>query len=89
VESKLKLTTVYKGTKVKQIEKTDGGYGLQLDSGQTLFADSAIVTTPHQSIYSMFPKEAGLEYLHDMTSTSVATVALGFKEEDVHNEYDG
>ncbi|BBP88263.1 hypothetical protein BsIDN1_18810 [Bacillus safensis] len=27
--------------------------------------------------------------MHDMTSTSVATVALGFKEEDVHNEYDG
>ena len=89
VESKLKLTKIYKGTKVTQIEKADGGYGVQLDSGQTLFADSAIVTTPHQSIYSMFPKEAGLEYLHDMTSTSVATVALGFKEEDVQNEYDG
>lgn len=36
VESKLKLTKIYKGTKVTQIEKAEGGYGVQLDSGQTL-----------------------------------------------------
>ncbi|MGE6630870.1 protoporphyrinogen oxidase [Bacillus sp. NPDC077027] len=89
IEKKLKLTKIYKGTKVTQIERSEQGYDIQLDNGGTLYADSAIVTTPHQSIYSMFPKEAGLDYLREMTSTSVATVALGFQDEDVHIDKEG
>lgn len=53
IEKQLKLTKVYKGTKVTKLSHSGSGYSLELDNGVTLDADSVIVTAPHKAAAGM------------------------------------
>ena len=57
IEERLHPDSVLKGVRVEQIEKAEnGGYSLFLNNGESLEADSVIVTTPHPTIPTMFPQ---------------------------------
>ncbi|MDR4434623.1 protoporphyrinogen oxidase [Bacillus tequilensis] len=89
IEKQLKLTKVYKGTKVTKISRSDTGYSLELDNGVTLDADSVIVTAPHKAAAGMLSELPAISHLKNMHSTSVANVALGFPEGAVQMEHEG
>lgn len=80
IEKQLKLTKVYKGTKVTKLSHSGSGYSLELDNGVTLDADSVIVTAPHKALAGMLSELPAISHLKNMHSTSVANVALGFPE---------
>lgn len=78
IEKQLKLTKVYKGTKVTKLSHSGSCYSLELDNGVTLDADSVIVTAPHKAAAGMLSELPAISHLKNMHSTSVANVALGF-----------
>lgn len=89
IENRLESTKIYKGTRAVQIEQQQGKYLIELDNGQQILADAAIVASPHKSISSLFGHKEELDYLKSMTSTSVANVALGFPDSTVEMEHEG
>lgn len=88
-ESKLTDTRILKGIKVEAIEKSGAHYSLKLSSGEMMEADALIVTTPHQHTAGMLPDKENFQYMQEMPSTSVATVAMAFPEEAVPIEGNG
>ncbi len=88
IEKQLKLTKVYKGTKVTKLSHSGSGYSLELDNGVTLDADSVIVTAPHKALAGMLSELPAISHLKNMHSTSVANVALGFPEGSVQMEHE-
>jgi oxygen-dependent protoporphyrinogen oxidase len=82
-ESKLTDTKILKGVKVESIAKNAAGYILRLSNGEIIEADSLIITTPHQQTANILPDKENYQYMQEMPSTSVATVAMAFPEEDV------
>lgn len=89
IEKQLKLTKVYKGTKVTKLSHSCSGYSLELDNGVTFYADSVIVTAPHKAAAGMLSELPAISHLKNMHSTSVANVALGFPEGSVQMEHEG
>lgn len=82
-ESRLTDTKILKGVKVESIAKNAAGYILRLSNGEMIEADSLIITTPHQQTANILPDKENYQYMQEMPSTSVATVAMAFPEEDV------
>lgn len=63
IEKQLKLTKVYKGTKVTKLSRGGSGYSLELDNGVTLDADSVIVTAPHKAAAGMLSELPAISHL--------------------------
>jgi protoporphyrinogen/coproporphyrinogen III oxidase len=90
VEAALSPQTVQKGMKVSRIEqKTDEGYTIYFTNGHVLQADSVVITTPHHSLQSMFPKHPFMDFLKNMPATSVATVSMGFNQSAISENTNG
>ncbi|MGM0846404.1 MAG: protoporphyrinogen oxidase [Bacillota bacterium] len=90
IEERLLPDSVLKGVKVEKIEKQgDGRYSLLLNNGESLDADSVILTTPHPVIPAMFPQYRFFDHLKSTPATSVATVAMAFPEEAIQKDIDG
>ena len=88
IEAKLDCVTILKAVKVMSVTGV-GPYTLHLSNGEISEFDSLIVTTPHHSIGQMF---SGLDWkpsISEMTSTSVATVAMAFDEDDMKENING
>lgn len=90
IESKLEPGSVIKGIRVDKVSKHENGYRMRLSSGETLDADSILVSAPHEAALHMFSDH---EYIFDpfrnMPSTSVATVAMAFPESVIKEDIDG
>ncbi|MFO1445472.1 protoporphyrinogen oxidase [Bacillus sp. Bva_UNVM-123] len=89
IEEKLEPNSVMKGYTVRHIEKTENGYEVKLLGGETIHADSVIMSVPHhvtQSIFSQYPL---FDPFKEMSSTSVANVALAFSEEAIEKDIEG
>ncbi|WP_062050663.1 protoporphyrinogen oxidase [Bacillus sp. JCM 19034] len=88
IEAYLQSGTIYKGTHIKEVIKADSGYLLQLEK-QSKQYDAVIVATPAKVTANLFANENLFSYLRNMKATSVATVAMAFKEENVNLPYEG
>jgi protoporphyrinogen/coproporphyrinogen III oxidase len=90
IEAKLAPGSVLKGIRVDKVSKQDNGYRLRLSSGETLEADSILVSAPHEAAMHMFSDHDHIfEPFRDMPSTSVATVAMAFPESVIKEDIDG
>lgn len=89
IEERLDLESVIKGFRVEKVKKTSSGYCLDLNSGETLQADSIVVATSHHVTRSIFSQYDFFDVFENVPSTSVATVALSFPKEAIEKDIDG
>ncbi|MBS8262967.1 protoporphyrinogen oxidase [Mesobacillus boroniphilus] len=90
IESKLDPGSVIKGIRVDKVSKQESGYRMRLSSGETLDADSILVSAPHEAALHMFSEHEHIfDPFRSMPSTSVATVAMAFPESVIKEDIDG
>lgn len=89
IEAKLEPSSVLKGFRVESIHKNESGYELELNGGEVLQADSIVMTVPHHVTQSIFKQYRFFDPFKDMSSTSVATVALAYSEKAIEKDIDG
>ncbi|KMJ57908.1 protoporphyrinogen oxidase [Bacillus sp. LL01] len=90
IEEKLGNVNVLKAVKVDSlVKKGDSGYQLFLSNGTTIDCDSVIVSTPHHTIANLIKEADYLAPLQNMSSTSVATIAMAFDESALKQDIDG
>lgn len=88
-EQQLDPGTVKKGIRIESISKKGNQSVLKLNTGETVVADSVIVTTGHMAASQLFAPHGLLQGLKEIQTTSVATVALAFPEEAVVQDTEG
>ncbi|MDQ0153778.1 protoporphyrinogen oxidase [Robertmurraya andreesenii] len=89
IEDKLDPHSIRKGQRVEYVRKTENGYNIRLNSGETLQADTVVSTVSHQVLPAIFPDYEFFEIFEDVPSTSVANVALAFPREAIAKDIDG
>ena len=89
IEKNLEPKSVMKGYRVEAIEKMDSGYEVKLNGGEIIYADSVIMSVPHHVTQSIFSQYRLFDSFKDMSSTSVANVALAFSEEAIEKDIEG
>lgn len=89
IEAHLDSSSIHKGADVTSVQKESNVYRVQFVSGESHLFDEVIMTTPPHVTAGMLDVYPYFHYLKEMEATTVATVALGFKKEAVHNPYDG
>ncbi|WP_018924191.1 protoporphyrinogen oxidase [Salsuginibacillus kocurii] len=67
----------------------EGSYLLRFANGHEEHFDEIIMTTPHPQIANALPDMKNSQWFKDMPSTSVATVAMALKEEQLPSDLDG
>lgn len=88
-EQQLEPGTVRKGIRIESISKQGNQTVLNLNTGETIMADSVILTTGHMAASQLFASHGLLQGLKEIHTTSVATVALAFPEENVVQDTEG
>ena len=88
IETQLPAESIVKETTVKELEKTETGYRLFLNNGETIQAHTVILTVPHPVAYNILARYSFLKPLDPLPPTTVATVALAYSAE-VHLRLDG
>lgn len=89
INEKLEPNTVLLGNRVEKVNKTEEGYEILLHSGNTMSADSIVMTIPHYVVNDILPHYSFLDCFKEVPSTSVATVTLAFPRAEVENNLDG
>lgn len=89
IESKLEPHSILKGCRVEHINKKENGYEIRLNGGDQLHADSIIMSVPHHITQSVFSDYRFFDVFKEMSSTSVATIALAFPEEAIEKDIEG
>ncbi|WP_017728655.1 protoporphyrinogen oxidase [Halalkalibacterium ligniniphilum] len=89
IENHLDADSIWKGNPVVSIRKERETFLLTFQNGSIERFDEVIVTTPPHITAKMLDAYPYYQYLKEMEATSVATVALAFRKEAVHNPYDG
>lgn len=89
IEGKLAPETFLKGVRVREIDKVNDEYVIQLNNNSAVHASSVIVATPHQASYNMFANYPYFDMLREMSAISVATISLAFDEDAFNMELVG
>lgn len=89
IEKKLEPNSVMKGYRVETIDKTESGYEVKLNGDEIIHADSVIMSVPHHVTQSIFSQHRLFDTFKEMSSTSVANVALAFSEEAIEKDIEG
>lgn len=89
IEAKLQPNTVFKGIQVNHLEKKEDKYEIMLSNDTVMIADSVVIATPHHVAAKILSNYKFVDSLKEMTSTSVATVALAFSESAVKKDING
>lgn len=89
LEAQLDKDAVHKQTEVRAIEKDGEAYTVTLADGTKKRYDAVIVATPPHVTASLFRNYPYFRYLDEMKATSVANVALCFKEAAVSYPFEG
>lgn len=90
IEAKLEPGTVLKGIRVDKVSKQDAAYNLRLSSGETIEADSILVSASHEAALHIFADHEHIfDSFRNIPSTSVATVAMAFPESAIKQDIDG
>jgi len=89
VENQLPAEVIFKEKRVANIVKANGEYELNFADGSKELFDYVVVTTPHQVTARILNRYNAVKPLAEMSSTSVATVALAFPESAIKEDLDG
>lgn len=89
IEAQLETNSVMKGVRVERFEKVGEQVNLFLNNDSKMLFDRVIFATPHLAALPLFEDHGLMNDFQEMPSTSVATVAMAFKEEAVHQEKEG
>ncbi|WP_100371953.1 protoporphyrinogen oxidase [Bacillus sp. FJAT-45037] len=89
IESKLDADSIHTGVTIQAINKISDRYELTFADGQTKTYDQVIITTPPHITAKILGAYDFFRYFDEMEASTVATVALAFKKEAVHNPYEG
>ncbi|MBY6037956.1 protoporphyrinogen oxidase [Fictibacillus nanhaiensis] len=90
LENSLPSECIQRGLKATSVARLeDGTYQVHMEDGSTVTGDQLIVTTPYSITKHLFNDILFPPELHKTKPTSVATVAIGFNEEDVTFHLDG
>ncbi|NEU31531.1 protoporphyrinogen oxidase [bacterium LRH843] len=89
IESHLNSKHVHKNTDITSIEKEGKRYRIHFKDKESQLYDQVIITTPPHVTAELLKDFPYFHYLKEMEATSVANVALAFKEGAVHNPYEG
>ena len=89
LEEKLDQVNILKAVKVDNIKKAGEHYSLSLSNGRTIECDNVIISTPHHATTSLISGADYLAPLQQMSSTSVATIAMAFDESALKQDIDG
>lgn len=75
--------------KVMDIEQVEKQYKIELQQGDSLYADAVLMTTPHEVLPKVFSSKNIFEPLADVPSNSVANVVLAFDESAIEQNIEG
>ncbi|SDY46580.1 oxygen-dependent protoporphyrinogen oxidase [Evansella caseinilytica] len=89
VENKLEKGVVQKNKQLVEVTKNGSSYRLRFDDGDVDEADCLIFATPHHVTYRLLKQYSFAEFLHQIPSTSVATVALAYRHDALKKDIDG
>jgi oxygen-dependent protoporphyrinogen oxidase len=80
---------VLTGHRVRHVTPQQEGALVTLDNGDTLAADTVIVTVPIPALLTLLPDVKETALFEDMAYASVANVVLGYRKEQVRVPLDG
>jgi oxygen-dependent protoporphyrinogen oxidase len=91
VAQRLPAASVRLGARVSALRRRDGGFGLTLDDGTAISAQAVIMAVPAWAAAPLLTalSPAASLLLRTIPFVSSATVALGFRREDVAHPLDG
>jgi protoporphyrinogen/coproporphyrinogen III oxidase len=89
VEKRLEEGTVLKGVAVNKVNREENGYRLILSNGKIEKADSVVMAIDHKSAQRMLADYAFMDVLKEMSSTSVANVAMAFPKSAIKEDIEG
>lgn len=74
---------------VERIEQKSNTYTIHCQNGERIEADVVLATTPHHLLEKIVGNNSYMDRLFDMTSNSVANVALAYDTDDLGPTLDG
>ncbi|WP_227937848.1 protoporphyrinogen oxidase [Alkalihalobacillus deserti] len=89
IESNLNASSIHKNNSLTKIYKQDGQFHLLLENGDIKIYDEVIVTTPPKVSAKLLADYPYFSYLDQMEATTVATIAMAYKEDQVKIPYEG
>lgn len=89
IEDQLEPGSVMKGVRVERFERVGDKVNLFLNNDSEMLLDQLIIATPHLAALPLFEEHGLMNDFQDMPATSVATVAMAFKEEAVQQDREG
>jgi len=89
IEEQLEPGSVIKGVRLERLERVGEKVNIRLNNGSEMLLDGLILTTPHLASLPIFEEHGLMTELQDMPATSVATIAMAFKENAVTQEKEG
>lgn len=89
LEAKLDQASIHKDHKLVSIERDGNQHRLSFENGHVQIVDAVIMTVPQPIAALTFVEDGLSERLERLRGTSVATVALAFRESDVSERADG
>ncbi|MDX1770382.1 MAG: protoporphyrinogen oxidase, partial [Planococcaceae bacterium] len=81
--------SVMEGTIIKWYKKVGEQVNLFLNNDSKMLFDRVIFATPHLAALPLFEEHGLMDDFQEMPATSVATIAMAFKEGAVHQEKEG
>lgn len=89
IELYLQEESVSKGVGVVKVEKKDEQYELTFTNGEVSTFDYVVMATPHHITNELLNKYSFVNSLTDIPSTSVATIAMAFRQSAIKQDIDG
>lgn len=89
IEAQLEPGSVMKGVRLERFERVGEQVNLFLNNDSEMLVDQLIMATPHIAALPLFEEHGLMTGFEEMPATSVATVALAFKEEAVKQDKEG
>ncbi|GAE25905.1 protoporphyrinogen IX oxidase [Halalkalibacter wakoensis JCM 9140] len=89
IEEQLDPNAIHKNSKLISIDKEKSTFQLHFSDGEVRGYDSVIVTTPPNVTSQLLHTYPYFDYLQEMESTTVATVAMALKKENIIERHEG
>ncbi|MGP4078807.1 protoporphyrinogen oxidase [Pseudalkalibacillus sp. R45] len=89
VQNELPREALLLNTTVQHLHKTEEGYHLEFENGQSIKADTVLMALPYKASKEILGEEAALHDHRMMAYTTVANVALGFSKDQLSIEQEG
>jgi oxygen-dependent protoporphyrinogen oxidase len=89
LEKRLDKETVYKGSKIIKIVRSDDAYELTFSDGAVERADAVVITTGHFQAQQMLDNYSFMDVFKKMPANSLATVSMAFPKSKIQDNIDG